>query len=114
MHSLCCTSRRWVTFFALASLFSLASRAGALSLLPPSPTSVDRVQVTITGPLLGCRPVFVQPQVMGSTIRIDGTTPSCPPPPGPPTFWSAQVLVGPLAAGDYTIDVYLDQSLFDS
>ncbi len=60
-------SRHRTKCLALPALLLLASRAEALTLLPSSPTSLDRIQVTITGrPLLGCNPVFNQsPQISG-------------------------------------------------
>jgi hypothetical protein len=116
------TSRHRATLLVLPLLLFLASRAGALgvdsvTLLPASPTTVDRLQVTIVGSAFGCNPGFNQsPQVSGGTIRIDGATPS--PcllfPPVPPNYWSAQVLAGPLAAGDHTLDVYIDQTFYRS
>jgi hypothetical protein len=104
----------------LASSWAGAQSVPSVALLPASPTTLDRVQLTITGwDLLCCPPAFDQPpQVSGSTIRVDGASRQCPPVPGcstiPPETWSRQVLVGPLAAGDYFLHVFLDQTLLVS
>jgi hypothetical protein len=88
-----------------------SSRAGAqqplfsLDFLPAFPSPADRVEISISGPSVPCYQ-FDEPQVSGKTIRIEGRSGACGlPPPNPPP---RQFLLGPLAAGTYTLTVLVD------
>jgi hypothetical protein len=78
-----------------------------IALLPSSPKTLDRVQIAVT--VYGCVAFLQPPDVAASTIRIDASTYQCPP--GAPFgVYVVRFVVGPLAAGSYTLTVYLDQS----
>lgn len=100
---------------SISLLFVLAAqRAGAqvpplgLVLLPAFPTPSDRLEVTITGPAFPCIFFGQPPQVSGNSIRIDGRTFQCPL--SPPTPLRQQFVLDPLAAGTYTVTVFIDQT----
>jgi hypothetical protein len=108
--------QRWTAWLTLPLLFVLApSRTGAetvstATILPSSPTTLDRVQITLTG-YRSCALAFdPAARVSASSIRIDAKV-STPCPASPPSFWLQRFLVGPLAAGTYTLAVYIDQDL---
>jgi hypothetical protein len=100
-----------VGLFLLCAL--VPSRAAALgrvdgiTFLPSSPTTLDRVQIAVT--VVGCVSYERPPAVSASTIRIDVSAWQCPP--GIPfTSYSMPFVVGPLAAGTYTLTVYVNGS----
>jgi hypothetical protein len=99
---------------ALVLLCSLApARAAAqgwvtgITFLPSSPTTLDRVQIAVT--VDGYVNPGQPPEVSASTIRIDTTTFQGPFE-IPFTTYNLPFVVGPLAAGTYTLTVYLDGS----
>ncbi|HVT58517.1 MAG TPA: hypothetical protein VHR45_08960 [Thermoanaerobaculia bacterium] len=106
------TAHRSATYLALPLLLVVGSsgagaQVSAVALLPSSPTTIDRLQITLTG-FTSCALFFDQrPQVSALTIRIDIAQGNCTL--APPSFWSKSYLVGPLSAGTFGLSVYVDQ-----
>jgi len=102
---------RLATGVALILLSALAPAGAAaqgwvseIRSLPSSPTTLDRVQIAVT--VIGCVTVDWPPKVSASTIRIDLAAWQCPA--GIPfTEYDLPFVVGPLAAGTYTLAVYM-------
>lgn len=105
-------ARHLAVAVALTLLCALApARAGAqgwvdgIAFLPTPPTTLDRVQIAVT--VIGCVTVDWPPKVSASTIRIDLAAWQCPLG-APYGTYDLPFVVGPLAAGTYTLAVYMD------